>query len=88
MEKGWGVLKCIEMHQGGPWRMHEVVAGAGAHEGHVRHVWDGGGTSRRGGVHQNTLGHIEGGCGMCMRSWLGLGHMKGMWDACGMVAAH
>ena len=42
---------------------------------------------RRGGAHLNTLGHVEGGCGACVRSWLGLGHMKGMWYACGMVTA-
>ena len=67
--------------------MCEVVAEAGAHEGHGGCMWDGGGASRRGRVHQNASGRIEGGCSTCMRSWLGLGHMKGMWDACGMVAA-
>ena len=30
---------------------------------------------------------VGGGRGACMRSWLGLGHMKGMWDAYGMAAA-
>ena len=28
--------------------MREVMAGAGAHEGHVGRIWDGGGTLRRG----------------------------------------
>ena len=68
--------------------MHEVVAGTGAHEGHMGHIWDGGSTSRRGGIQRNTLGHIEGGRGACVRSWLALGHMKGMWDVCGMAVAH
>ena len=86
-EKGWGASKCIRTRRGGPRRMCEVVAGAGAREGYVGCIWDGGGTSRRGGARQNASGHIEGGRGVCMRSWLGLGHMEGMWDACGMVAA-
>ena len=54
---------------------------------HTGRVWDGGGASRRGGACRNASGCIEGGHGICVRSWLGLGHMKGMWDACGMVAA-
>ena len=43
---------------------------------------------RRGGARQNASGRVKGGHGACMRSWLGLGHMKGVWDACGMAAAH
>ena len=38
----------VGTHRRGPWRAHEVVAGAGAHEGHVGRIWDGGGTLRRG----------------------------------------
>ena len=34
-------------------------------------------------VARATDGH-----GACVRSWLGLGHMKGVWDAYGMAAAH
>ena len=65
--------------------MREVMAGAGAHEGHVGCMWDGGSTLRRSRVHQNMSGCIKGGCSACVRSWLGLGHMKGVWDVAGMV---
>ena len=67
--------------------MREVVAGAGAHEGRAGHVWDGGRASIRGGVRQNASGRIEGGRSACVRSWLGLGHMKGVWDTSGMAVA-
>ena len=40
---------------------------------------------RWGGACRNTSECIMGGHGTCMRSWLGLGHVKGMWDVCGMV---
>ena len=53
-EKGWGTSKCIRMRRGGPRRMCEVVAGAGAREGYVGCIWDGGGVSRRG-----RAGHVE-----------------------------
>ena len=33
-------------------------------------------------------GHFEGGHRACMWLWLGLGHMKGMQDVCGMAVAH
>ena len=42
----------------------------------------GGGMSRRGGP-----GHIEGGLSVCVRLWLGLGHVKGVrdtWLRCGV----
>ena len=39
--------------------MREVVAGAGAHEGRVGHIWDGGGTLRRG--HACQRAKAEGG---------------------------
>ena len=87
-EKGWGASKHIRTRRGGPRRIREVMAGAGAREGGAGRIWDGGSILRRGGVCQNTLGCIEGGCGACMRSGLGLGHKEGMWDACGMAAAH
>ena len=45
-------------------------------------------TLRRGGACRNVSGHIEGGRSACVRLWLGLGHMKGVWDASGMVAVH
>ena len=67
--------------------MHEVMAEATAREGHVGCIWDSGSMLRRGGVHQNVLGCIEGGHGACMRSWLGLGHMKGAQDASGVAVA-
>ena len=51
-------------------------------EGQVR-----GWQQRRGGACQNALGHIKGGHGACMRSWLGLGHVKGVWDVSRMVVA-
>ena len=35
-----------------------------------------GGMSKRGG-----LGRVEGGCSACVRSWLGLGYVKGVRDA-------
>ena len=44
-----------------------------------------------GGMHRTCMGWwwcVNGGCGMCMRLWLGLGHMKGVQDMSGMVAAH
>ena len=69
MEKGWGVLKDIGTRRGGPRRMHEVVAGAGAHEGHVGCVWDGDGTLRGGRACQRGrgtsrgMGHVLGGHG-------------------------
>ena len=85
---GGSTSKCVGMHQRGPQHMREVVAGARAHEGHMGHVWDGSAASIRGGVHRNALGCIEGGCGVCVRSWLGLGHMKGVWDTSGMAEAH
>ena len=51
IEKGRGASKCIGMHQRGPQRVCEVVAGAGAHEGHMGCIWDGGGMLRRGQAH-------------------------------------
>ena len=68
--------------------MHEVVAGVGVHEGHVGRIWDGGGALIRGRVRRNASARIEGGRGTCVRSWLGLGHMKGTWGTSGMAAAH
>ena len=53
--------------------MHEVVAGAGAHGGHVRCVWDGGGTLRGGQACQRGrsvsrgMGHVLGGHGATHR---------------------
>ena len=41
-------MKCIGTHRRGPRRVREVVAGAGAHEGRVGRIWDGGGMLRRG----------------------------------------
>ena len=67
VKKGQDVSKRIGTHRRGLWRVHEVMAGAGAHEGRV--------------------GCIERGRGVCVRSWLGLGHMKGMRDASGMALA-
>ena len=71
----------------GAGHVREVMAGAGAREGRAGRIWDGGGASRRGGVHRNASGCIERGRGVCVRSWLGLGHMKGMRDASGMASA-
>ena len=80
-------LKHVGSHRRGTQHVREVVAGAGAHEGCTGHVWDGGGASISGGVRQNVSGCIEGGHGTCVRTWLGLGYMKGVWDASGMAAA-
>ena len=63
------------------------MAGAGAYEGCAGCVWDVGSTLTRGGAHRNMLGHIKGGCGACMKLWLGLGHLRGMCDVCRMVVA-
>ena len=48
VEKGRGASKRVGTHRRGPRRVREVVAGAGAHEGRVGRIWDGGGTLRRG----------------------------------------
>ena len=52
------------------------------------HIEKGHGALRRGMVCQNRSGQIEGGHSTCMRLWLGQGHTKGMWDACGMEPAY
>ena len=50
--------------------MREVMAGAGAHEGHTGCIWDGGGMLRRGWACQRGcgvsrgMGHILGGHGV------------------------
>ena len=48
IEKGQGALKHVGTHQRGPRHVCEVMAGAGTHEGCAGHIWDGGGTLRRG----------------------------------------
>ena len=70
--------------------MREVVAGAGAHEGHVGCVWDGSSTLRggwaclRGRGASRGMGHVLGGHGRliaCCRLWGGSpGHGGGEED--------
>ena len=48
VKKGWCVSKHIGTHQRGPQHVREVMAGDGAYEGPVGHIWDGGSTLRRG----------------------------------------
>ena len=61
--------KHVRTHQRGPRRVREVVAGAGAHEGHVGYMWDGssmlrgGWACQRGQGTSSGMGHVLGGHG-------------------------
>ena len=58
--------ECINTHQDtskGVRHVREIMAGAGAHEGHIGCIWDGGGTLRRGWACQRSRGMSRGmGC--------------------------
>ena len=59
-KKGRGASKRVGTHRRGPWPMREVVAGAGAQEGCVGCVWDGGNTLRGGWACQRGRGASRG----------------------------
>ena len=58
------MLKHVGTHRRGPRRVHEVVAGVGAHEGRVGCAWDGGSMLRRGRACQRGRG-MSRGMGAC-----------------------
>ena len=60
VKKGWHMSKHIGTHRRGLQHAHEVMAGAGAHEGHVGCVWDGGSMLRGGWACQRGQGASRG----------------------------
>ena len=81
VEKGQGASKHIGIHQRGPWRRHEVMAGTGAHEGHVgrqQHVERGLGMLRGWGASRG-MGHVLGGHRVTHHMSPSVGQFTWMW---------